>query len=131
MGQGDWVTIKVPRGAYEEALRLKDLLFRKGTKLLPAPLRPEGSLTIGHVFTDPFYDCSYAFGLLLVLGLYQRYKEEGEAFVPRYLKILAYGGSKAPIAVLDEAGFDVRVREFWQGGFDVLAGMIDELESLQ
>jgi len=75
-------------------------------------------LTIGHVFTDPFYDCSYAFGLLLVLGLYQRYKELGGAFVPQYLKILATGGSKAPVAILDEAGFDI------------LSGMVDELESL-
>ena len=87
-------------------------------------------LGIGHFFTDPFYDYSYAFGLLLVLGLYQRYKEEGEAFVPKYLKILAYGGAKAPIALLDEAGFDIRTRAFWQGGFDILSGMVDELESL-
>jgi len=50
--------------------------------------------------------------------------------VPKYLKILATGGSKAPIAVLDEAGFDIRKREFWQGGFDILSGMVDELESL-
>jgi oligoendopeptidase F len=88
-------------------------------------------LSIPHFYTQPFYDYSYAFGLLLVLGLYQRYKEEGEAFVPKYLKILATGGSKAPIAVLDEAGFDIRQREFWQGGFDLIAGMVDELESLQ
>ncbi|MFC2078789.1 M3 family oligoendopeptidase [Candidatus Bipolaricaulota bacterium] len=87
-------------------------------------------VSVSHFYTQPFYDYAYAFGLLLVLGLYQRYKEEGEAFVPSYLKILAYGGSKTPIAVLDEAGFDIRTREFWQGGFDVIAGMVDELESL-
>ena len=87
-------------------------------------------LSIPHFYTQPFYDYAYAFGLLLVLGLYQRYREEGEAFVPSYLKVLAYGGSKAPIAVLDEAGFDIRNRAFWQGGFDLLAGMVDELESL-
>jgi len=87
-------------------------------------------LSLAHFFTMPFYDYAYAFGLLLVLSLYRRYKAEGEAFVPKYLKILAYGGSKAPIAVLDEAGFDVRRREFWQGGFDILAGMVDELAAL-
>lgn len=87
-------------------------------------------LSVPHFYTTPFYDYAYAFGLLLVLGLYQRYKAEGEAFVPKHLKILAYGGSRAPIAILDEAGFDVRKREFWQGGFDILAGMVDELESL-
>ena len=87
-------------------------------------------VSVPHFYTEPFYDYAYAFGLLLVLGLYQRYREEGEAFVPKYLKILAYGGAKAPIAVLDEAGFDIRRREFWQGGFDMIAGMVDELESL-
>jgi oligoendopeptidase F len=87
-------------------------------------------LSVTHFYTAPFYDYAYAFGLLLVLSLYQRYKTEGAAFVPRYLKILAYGGSRAPTAILDEAGFDVRRREFWQGGFDVLSGMVDELEAL-
>ena len=87
-------------------------------------------LSLPHLFTTPFYDYAYAFGLLLVLSLYQRYRTEGATFVPKYLKILAYGGSRAPIAVLDEAGFDVRRREFWQGGFDILAGMVDELAAL-
>ena len=87
-------------------------------------------MSIPHFYTVPFYDYAYAFGLLLVLGLYQRYKEEGEAFVPKYLKILAYGGSKAPTDILEETGFDIRTKSFWQGGFDVLAGMVDELESL-
>ena len=87
-------------------------------------------LSVPHFYTAPFYDYAYAFGLLLVLSLYRRYKAEGTAFVPRYLKILAYGGSRSPTAILDEAGFDARRREFWQGGFDVLSGMVDELESL-
>lgn len=87
-------------------------------------------VSIPHIYGTPFYCYAYTFGLLLVLGLFQRYKVEGEAFVPSYLKILTYGGSKAPIAILEEAGIDIRTREFWQGGFDVLAGMIDELETL-
>ncbi|MDD5219061.1 MAG: M3 family oligoendopeptidase, partial [Candidatus Bipolaricaulis sp.] len=61
-------------------------------------------LSLPHFFTTPFYDYAYAFGLLLVLSLYERYRAEGATFIPKYLKILAYGGSRAPIAVLDEAG---------------------------
>jgi len=87
-------------------------------------------VSIPHIYATPFYCYAYTFGLLLVLALYQRYREEGEAFVPKYLSILAYGGSKAPMAILDEAGFDVRSKSFWQGGFDVVGGMIDDLESL-
>jgi oligoendopeptidase F len=87
-------------------------------------------VSIPHIYGTPFYCYAYTFGLLLVLGLFQRYKAEGEAFVPNYLKILTHGGSKSPTTILEEAGIDIRTRAFWQGGFDVLAGMIDELESL-
>ena len=83
-----------------------------------------------HYYRAPFYDYAYAFGLLLVLGLYKQYKKEGNTFEPKYLKLLAYGGSKKPIDVLDEVGFDIRKRAFWQGGFDILAGMVDELEGI-
>jgi len=67
---------------------------------------------------------------LLVLALYEQYKQEGEAFVPRYLKLLAYGGSAEPYQVLTEAGFDVATTEFWQRGYDALEAMLNELENL-
>lgn len=86
-------------------------------------------ISIPHIYATPFYCYAYTFGLLLVLSLYRRYRVEGDAFVPRYLRILSYGGSKAPIEILDEAGFDVRSASFWQGGFDGIAEMIDELEA--
>jgi oligoendopeptidase F len=65
-----------------------------------------------------------------VLALYQQYKREGEAFKPKYLKILSYGGAEAPARILKEAGINIASEKFWQGGFDVIAGMIDELEKL-
>jgi len=37
---------------------------------------------------------------LLSLGLYSKYKEEGESFVPKIEKILAAGGSRNPQEVL-------------------------------
>jgi len=85
-------------------------------------------VSIPHIYQVPFYCYAYAFGLLLVLALYRQYEQEGEAFVPKYLRILEYGGSKAPVEILDEAGFDVRTETFWQGGFDVIGEMIEELE---
>ena len=87
-------------------------------------------ITVPHIYGTPFYCYAYSFGLLTVLGLFQQYKEQGDAFVPNYLEILAYGGSKSPSEILSHAGFDVGSRAFWQAGFDLLAGMIDELESL-
>jgi oligoendopeptidase F len=85
---------------------------------------------IPHLYHTPFYCYAYSFGHLLVLALYQQYQEEGESFVSRFLKILAYGGSRSPEEIISEAGFDMASSDFWQGGFDVLAGYLEELEGL-
>ena len=66
-----------------------------------------------------------------MLALYQMYKREGEAFKSRYLKVLSYGGAESPMRILKEAGIDVSSAKFWQGGFDVIAGMIEELERME
>lgn len=87
-------------------------------------------IAVPHIFHSPFYTYAYSFGQLLVLALYQQYREEGESFIPRYMKLLSYGGSEEPITVLQEAGFDIASPRFWQGGYDVLKGMIDELATL-
>jgi oligoendopeptidase F len=87
-------------------------------------------VSVPHIFQTPFYCYAYSFGQLLVLSLYQRYKEEGASFIPRYLKILSYGGSASPEHILAEAGVDMRSADFWQGGFDVIGGMVDQLAAL-
>jgi len=87
-------------------------------------------VSIPHIYQVPFYVYAYAFGQLLVFALYQQYKEEGEAFKPRYTRILSAGGSKAPVQVLSEAGLDISKAEFWQGGFTAISRLVDQLESL-
>jgi len=87
-------------------------------------------VSIPHIYHTPFYVYAYAFGQLLVLSLYQQYLEEGDAFKPRYMKILAAGGSEAPETILREAGIDIRSGQFWQGGFDVIAALVEKLEKL-
>jgi oligoendopeptidase F len=87
-------------------------------------------LAIPHFYQSPFYTYAYSFGQLLVLALYQQYRLEGETFIPKYLKILSYGGSESPMKILTEAGLDITSSAFWQGGFDVINNMISELEKL-
>lgn len=87
-------------------------------------------LAIPHFYKTPFYVYAYAFGQLLVLALYQQYREEGESFKPRYRAVLAAGGSDAPERILERAGINIRDAAFWQGGFDVLADLVERLESL-
>jgi oligoendopeptidase F len=88
-------------------------------------------VSIPHIYHTPFYVYAYAFGQLLVLSLYQQFKAEGEAFKPRYLKILAAGGSESPARILAEAGINISDAHFWQGGFDVLDRLVSQLETLQ
>jgi len=87
-------------------------------------------VSIPHIYQVPFYVYAYSFGQLLVLSLYKRFKEEGESFKPKYIQLLSAGGSEAPMKVLADAGVDPRKPEFWQGGFDVLTKLVDELEKV-
>jgi oligoendopeptidase F len=86
--------------------------------------------SVPHFYFSPFYVYAYAFGQLLVLSLYRQFKEEGEAFIPRYLDILKAGGSASPVAILTRAGIDMHSRDFWQGGYDVLRGAVDDLKAM-
>jgi oligoendopeptidase F len=88
-------------------------------------------VSIPHIYHTPFYVYAYAFGQLLVLSLYQQFKREGEAFKPKYLKILSAGGSEAPAKILGEARIDIESAAFWQGGFDVVDGLVRQLEDLK
>jgi len=88
-------------------------------------------VSIPHIYHTPFYVYAYAFGQLLVLSLYQQFKQEGEAFKPKYLKILSAGGSEAPARILRAAGIDIESATFWQGGFDVVDGLVKQLEEIK
>ena len=85
---------------------------------------------IGHFIRSPFYCYAYAFGELLVLALYQKYRQDGAGFVPRYLDLLAAGGSDAPHVLLAKLGVDVTDPGFWQLGLSLLGEMVGEAERL-
>ena len=87
-------------------------------------------VSIPHIYHTPFYCYAYSFGQLLVLSLFRRYQQEGDAFKPGYLRMLARGGSARPQEILEEAGIDMTDPDFWQAGFDVIRDMIDELEAM-
>ena len=85
---------------------------------------------IGHFIRSPFYCYAYAFGELLVLALYQKYRQDGTAFVPRYLELLASGGSDAPDVLLKKLGVNVNDPGFWELGLQLLGDMVTEAEQL-
>lgn len=85
---------------------------------------------IPHFLEAPGYVYAYAFGELLVLSLYKRFKEEREEFVPKYLELLAAGGKDTPVRLLE--GFGIRLDDpgFWQDGLDIINGMLEQAEEL-
>ena len=85
---------------------------------------------IPHFYHTPFYCYAYSFGNLLALSLFQRYKKEGQDFVPAYIEILAAGGSKKPEKLLQEHGLDIGSTKFWQEGFDYVSQQVKALSSL-
>jgi oligoendopeptidase F len=119
-------TVKDLADVYLAGLREQ---FGKAVKV-PDAFRWEW-LTIPHMFGSPFYCYAYSFGNLLVLALYRRYKQQGAAFVPKYLDLLAAGGSKNPETILTDIGVDMRSAAFWQSGFDTIRDMVMELERMQ
>ncbi|MCB9159040.1 MAG: M3 family oligoendopeptidase [Caldilineaceae bacterium] len=112
-------------------LYMRNLEEQFGDSVDVAPEFQYEWVSIPHIYHTPFYCYAYSFGQLLVLALYRRYQQEGEAFKPGYLKLLAYGGSARPEEILREAGIDATDPAFWQGGFDVIRDMIDELEAIE
>jgi len=85
---------------------------------------------IGHFIHVPFYCYAYAFGELLVLALVQKFKQEGTAFVPKYLELLQAGGSDKPQALLSKLGVDITDPRFWELGLRLLGDMVSEAEEL-
>lgn len=85
---------------------------------------------IPHIISSPFYVYSYAFGKLLVLALFERYRHRGASFVPEYLDLLAAGGSASPAALLARLKIDITKTEFWQTGLDVISRYINQAAAL-
>lgn len=85
---------------------------------------------IPHFYHSPFYCYAYSFGNLLVLSLYQQFKNEGRSFIPKYLNILSSGGSRKPEELLKDSGMDISRDEFWQQGFNLLEDKIKELKKM-
>jgi len=101
-------------------------LFGDSVEMIPA--YSWGWSYISHFIHSRFYCYSYTFAELLVLVLFQKYREDGEAFKPGYRNLLESGGALSPADTAMLAGIDITDSGFWQKGYDVLAGLIEELK---
>jgi len=86
---------------------------------------------VEHFIHAPGYVYAYAFGNLLALSIYRRYRELGTPeFVEAYLDFLGAGGSMAPDEAVRKVGMDITDPGFWDAGLDILGGMVAEVERL-
>jgi len=85
---------------------------------------------IPHFLHSPGYVYAYAFGELLVLALYARYREIGAAFPPLYLELLAAGGADWPEELLKPLGVDLKDPGFWGKGLGMLEELVAQAEEL-
>ena len=109
-----------------------ELWMREWTKLhgdsvAPVPGERWGWSVIPHVVNSRFYCYSYAFGMLLVMALFQQYTANKTEFVPRYLDFLAASNSRTPTDLLAGLGVNAQDPRFWQGGFDYLWSVLSDL----
>lgn len=83
-------------------------------------LHPYMWLCKGHYYSGSlsFYNFPYAFGGLFARGLYARYEQEGEAFVPVYCDLLSRFGSDTIANVTASVGIDVTTPDFWRSAVE-------------
>ena len=73
-----------------------------------------------------YYNFPYAYGQLFALGLYARYLEEGQAFLPKYKALLAATGMNDLAAIGKLVDIDVRDKWFWVSSLKIIEGEIQE-----
>jgi oligoendopeptidase F len=85
---------------------------------------------IPHFINVPGYVYAYAYGQLLALSVYGRYLEAGAAFAPRYLDLLAAGGSRSPEELGAIVGIDLADPGFWDSGLQLVEQQLQAAEEL-
>ena len=86
---------------------------------------------IGHIYFKPFYCYNYCLSYMVSIACYIKYRDEGKTFIPRFKKLLSYGGSKAPIDALESIGIDPTDPVLMQSAIDYTKKLFKELKALQ
>jgi oligoendopeptidase F len=85
---------------------------------------------VPHFINSPGYVYAYAYGQLLALSAYGRYREQGDEFVPSYLQLLASGGSRSPEELGAIIGIDLADPGFWDAGLRLVEEQLSDAETL-
>ncbi len=83
---------------------------------------------VPHFMGTPGYVYAYAYGQLLALSVYARYRTEGDDFVPAYLDLLRAGGSRSPEELGAIVGCDLTDPAFWAEGLTIVEDQLTAAE---
>lgn len=110
-----------------EELMVKTQLEAYGNGLDPDKLNPFMWVCKSHYYIDSlnFYNFPYSFGGLFARGLYAQYKEEGEAFVPKYKALLKATTINTVEEVAKMADINLTTPDFWRQSLAIIAEDID------
>ena len=99
-----------------------------GDALDPDYMHPYMWCCKSHYFSAglSYYNFPYAFGGLFSRGLYAKYLEEGESFLPKYRALLNATTVDTVENVARIAGIDLTKPEFWRQSLQMIADRIDE-----
>lgn len=73
-----------------------------------------------------YYNFPYAFGGLFALGLYGKFKEEGQSFVPLYQNLLKATTTATCEDVAAIADIDVTKIDFWRSSLQIVEERVEE-----
>jgi len=77
-----------------------------------------------------FYNYPYVYAQMFVYALYERYLQEGKAFVPKLKQALSAGSSKSPKEIGSILNLDVTDTQFWDNGLKVFERFIKDIEAI-
>lgn len=82
----------------------------------------------GHYYSEnlSFYNFPYAFGGLFARGLYEKYKIEGEEFVPKYRALLNATTVMTVEDAAKEAEIDLEDPQFWRTSLHTIEELVEE-----
>jgi len=99
-----------------------------GDGLDHSTLHPYMWVCKSHYYSEhlSFYNFPYAFGGLFARGLYARYLQEGEAFLPKYRALLKATTVSTVEDVAKYADIDLTDPDFWRQSLQVIRENINE-----
>lgn len=120
------------------AARLRELMVRTQREVYGETLSPGGEdplfwVSKLHFYFSSysFYNYPYTFGFLMARTLYERFKEEGAGFLPKFESFLRLCGTNTVEAVVRHSlGENIEKQEFWKKAITGLSKPLEQYKNL-